>query len=100
MLYIEDTLIKIDLVNELSVVSIEDSFWGNKILVFYVKPQKISETSVKEQFIKFSKKHLTTIEMPDEYICLKKMPKTSIGKIKKQQLVDTYLNKLKFLQNY
>ena len=33
--YIEDILMKFEFIDELSVVSIEDSFWGNKILVFY-----------------------------------------------------------------
>jgi len=88
--YIEDILMKSELVNELSVVSIEDSFWGNQILVFYVKPFEISENFVNEKFVTFAQKFLTKIEMPDKYICLDEIPKTSIGKIKKKTLMDNY----------
>ena len=98
LLYIEDTLMKIEFVNELSVVSFEDSFWGNKILVFFVKHETISENSIIENFVRLSQKYLTKIEMPDEYICLNNLPKTSIGKIKKNQLIETYRNKLGILK--
>ena len=88
--YIEDILMKTELVDELSVVSIEDSFWGNQIIVFYVKPFEISENFVNEKFVIFAQKFLTKIEMPDKYICLDEMPKTSIGKIKKKTLMNNY----------
>jgi acyl-CoA synthetase (AMP-forming)/AMP-acid ligase II len=88
--YIENTLMKFDLTDELCVLSIEDSFWGNKVLVFYVANNSYSDDSLKRELVNFSLKNLTKIEMPDEYIKIKKFPKTSIGKIKKNDLLDIY----------
>jgi len=87
--YIESTLMKFDLMDELCVISTEDSFWGNKVLVFYVS-NNIKEDLIKRKIMNFSKEHLTKIEMPDDYIKIKDMPRTSIGKIKKKQLLDMY----------
>jgi len=80
---------KFDLMDELCVLSIEDSFWGNKVLLFYVS-NTYDEDSLKHKIMNFSLENLTKIEMPDEYIKIKKFPKTSIGKIKNKQLIDMY----------
>mgnify|MGYP001397042366 CR=1 FL=1 len=90
LLYIENTLMNFHLIDELSVVSIEDPFWGNKILIFYVSSIRDKDNSLKGEFINYSLKHLTSIEMPDDYIRIKKMPKTSIGKVRKKELLDLY----------
>jgi len=88
--YIEDILMKFELIVELSVVSIEDSFWGNKILVFYVPCNHGIDNCINDKIDNYALKHLTSIEMPDEYICIDKMPKTSIGKVKKNDLINIY----------
>ena len=84
---------KSKLVEELSVVSIEDSFWGNKILVFYVPDNDDIGNKILEKFDNYTLQHLTSIEMPNEYICIDKIPRTSIGKVKKKDLLNMYYEK-------
>ena len=92
--YIEDILMKFELIDELSVVSIEDSFWGNKILVFYTFGNHVVGNEINEKIDNYALQHLTSIEMPDEYICIDKIPKTSIGKVKKKDLINIYNKKM------
>jgi len=88
--YIENILMKSDLINELCVIGIEEPFWGNKILVFYIPNSKIKINKLKSELINYGLKYLTSIEMPDNYIQIEKMPTTSIGKIKKKDLISLY----------
>jgi len=88
--YIENILMKSDLINELSVIGFEEPFWGNKILVFYIPNSKIKRGKLKSELINYGLKYLTSIEMPDDYIQIEKMPTTSIGKIKKKDLISRY----------
>ena len=88
--YIEDILMKSKLIEELSVVSIEDSFWGNKILVFYTPGNYVIGNEINKKIDNYALQHLTSIEMPDEYIFIDKIPRTSIGKVKKKDLLNMY----------
>ena len=88
--YIEDILMKFELIDELSVVSVEDTFWGNKILVFYTLENYVVGNEINKEIDNYALQHLTNIEMPDEYICIDKIPKTSIGKVRKKDLLELY----------
>jgi acyl-coenzyme A synthetase/AMP-(fatty) acid ligase len=88
--YIEDIIMKFELIDELSVIPIEDSFWGHKILVFYVPHNHVVDSDLNEKIDNYAIKHLTSIEMPDEYICVDKFPRTSIGKVLKKDLINIY----------
>ncbi len=83
--YIENTLMKFNLIDELCVVSIEDPFWGNKVLVFYVSNNSKKEDLIKSEFISYSLEHFTSIEMPDDYIWIKN-PKNKHKKNQKETL--------------
>ena len=85
---IENEFINIPYIDELSIIPIEDEFWGSKILLFYVPKTKIER--IKEKLINHSKNLLNTIEQPDEYIECDELPKTSVGKIIKKDLIKLY----------
>ena len=85
---IENEFINISYIDELSIIPIEDEFWGSKILLFYVPKIKIDGIQVK--LIKHAKNLLDTIEQPDEYIEVDVLPKTSVGKIIKKNLIKLY----------
>ena len=76
---------KFNLIDELCVVSIEDPFWGNKVLVFYVSNNSKQEDLIKSEFINYSLEHFTSIEMPDDYIWIKN-PKNKHKKNQKETL--------------
>ena len=54
-------------------------------MLFYVPQKKIDGIQVK--LIKHAKSLLNTIEQPDEYIEVDTLPKTSVGKIIKKNLI-------------
>ena len=85
---IENEFINISYIDELTIIPIEDEFWGSKILLFYVPKIKIDGIQVK--LIKHAKNLLDTIEQPDEYIEVDVLPKTSVGKIIKKNLIKLY----------
>ena len=85
---IENEFINIPYIDEVSIIPLEDEFWGNKILLFYVPKTKIDGIQVK--LIEHAKNLLNTIEQPDEYIEFDELPKTSIGKIIKKDLIKFY----------
>lgn len=85
---IENEFVNITYIDELSVIPIEDEFWGSKILLFYVP--KIDIDGIQLKLIKHAKNVLNKIEQPDEYIEINKFPKTSIGKIIKKDLIKLY----------
>ena len=67
-------------------------FWGNKIILFYVP--KTKKDGIRLKLNNYARDCLGSIEQPDEYIEVDKMPKTSIGKIIKKDLVKLYKKKL------
>ena len=85
---IENEFFNISYIDELSIIPIEDEFWGSKILLFYVPKTKID--GIQEKLIKHAKNSLNTIEQPDEYIKVDTLPKTSVGKIIKKNLIKSY----------
>ncbi len=87
---IEDTLLKSNIVEEMCVLGIDDNFWSNKILVFFTHRDGKNFEEIKENLINFGLKYLSEIEMPDEFIHVNSFPKTSIGKIKKNELIKFY----------
>ena len=57
-------------------------------MLFYVSKLKID--GIQEKLIKHAKNLLNTIEQPDEYIEVDTLPKTSVGKIIKKNLIKSY----------
>lgn len=75
---------------EVAAVSVPDEFWGARVVLFYVPQRDASEEQIEAAFARIFGEGLREIERPDKIIPVPWMPKTSIGKVKKRELVDKY----------
>ncbi len=87
---IEDLALKNVLVTEVAVVGVPDEFWGSRLALFYVPQKDVAESEILAVFDELFSKGLRDIERPDKIVPVPWMPKTSIGKIKKRDLLDKY----------
>lgn len=87
---IEDVLIKSELVNEVVVLGIEDTIWGEKVIAVVVP--KGNESNIENRLRTFSKKYLSSYKIPKMFLLVKDIPKTSLGKIKYEELKDLIIN--------
>src|SRR5207302_11496736 len=87
---VEDLALRTRLVTDVAAVGVPDEFWGAKLVLFYVPQADASESEILTALDRLFAEHLREIERPDKIIPVPWMPKTSIGKIVKRQLVDTY----------
>jgi acyl-coenzyme A synthetase/AMP-(fatty) acid ligase len=90
LLMIEDLVLREEGVIEAAVVAVPDDYWGNKIVLFYVpRPDREIEDIESALTARFDLQ-LRKVEQPDKLIAVPRMPKTSIGKTIKRELVRRY----------
>jgi acyl-CoA synthetase (AMP-forming)/AMP-acid ligase II len=87
---IEDLALRNPLVSDVAAVGVSDEFWGAKLVLFYVPQPNATEPEILPEFERLFVDGLREIERPDKIIPVPWMPKTSIGKIVKQELVEKY----------
>jgi|GEM_PF-3192336 len=87
---IEDIGLRNSSVTDVAAVGVPDEFWGARLVLFYVPQQNANEPEVLAEFDKLFVDGLRAIERPDKIIPVPWMPKTSIGKVIKRELVDKY----------
>lgn len=93
-LEVEDVIAEHPDVEEVTVVGIPDSRWGERVVAFvvskskYLKPEKLNE------FCKESEK-LANFKRPREYIFVDAIPKSPVGKILRRKLRENYEDYLK-----
>lgn len=87
---VEDLGLRNGLVTDVAAVGVADEFWGARLVLFYVPDRNAAEPEILAQFDRLFADGLRPIERPDKYIPVPWMPKTSIGKIVKRELVDKY----------
>jgi fatty-acyl-CoA synthase len=87
---IEDLGLRNSQVTDVAAVGVPDEFWGAKVVLFYVPNGNVNEPEVLAEFEKLFADGLRSIERPDKIIPVPWMPKTSIGKIIKRELVAKY----------
>jgi acyl-CoA synthetase (AMP-forming)/AMP-acid ligase II len=88
---LEDLALKNPHVQEVAAVGVPDEFWGASVVLFYV-PQRddANEAEILPVFDKLFADGLRDIERPDKIVPVPWMPKTSIGKVVKRELLDKY----------
>lgn len=90
LLMIEDIALRQPGILDAAAVAVPDDFWGNKIVLFYVpRPDHELEDIELKLGADFGAQ-LRKIEHPDKLIPVPRMPKTSIGKTIKRDLVKRY----------
>jgi len=70
-----------------AVVGVQDKKWGQRLVTFYTtEKEQIDEVKLKS----YLKDKLLTFQVPKEFIHKKELPVTSLGKIKKRELLRSY----------
>lgn len=83
---VEQCLISVPVVEEVSVIGVPDEKWGECVVAFIVSKQASAEL---EQILKATcKEHLANFKVPKRFYFIEELPKTVVGKINKQQLAE------------
>lgn len=77
-------------ITDVAAVGVPDEFWGMRVVLFYVAEKEADVPEIIAEFNRAFERELREIERPDKFIPVPWMPKSSIGKILKRELVDTY----------
>lgn len=77
-------------VQDVAAVGVPDDFWGARVVLFYVPNKDVTESDVLPEFERLFSEGLRELERPDKIIPVPWMPKSSIGKILKRELVAKY----------
>jgi long-chain acyl-CoA synthetase len=86
---VEEILTQIDGLDEITVFNVSDDILGEKIIAVFYSSQELFE----DQILQRCRKRLPTYMIPHEFIKEQgTLPKTSSGKIAKQELKTRYLN--------
>lgn len=87
---VEDLGLRNGHVTDVAAVGVSDEFWGARVVLFYVPGRDASEAEILSEFDRLFSDGLRSVERPDKIIPVPWMPKTSIGKIVKRELVEKY----------
>lgn len=87
---VEEAILAIKNIHEVAVLGIPDEEWGEQIVAFITTKasKRVDVISIKELL----RKKLLNYKIPKQIIWVEKMPKTDIGKIKKRELLNKFLN--------
>lgn len=83
-LRIETSLSLIPSVEDVAVVGLEHSFWGEEIVAVIVTDQE--RTSVKQEIVSYAATHLAAHERPDKIVFVNALPRSFVGKVQKNYL--------------
>ncbi|MFB6346453.1 MAG: hypothetical protein ABEK50_11890, partial [bacterium] len=89
---IENVLEKHNSVNEVAVIGVPHDEWGEQ-LVAYVVPEDSSLNH--EELESYARENLHEAKVPKEWETITELPRTSTGKVKKNELEDNYTSKQK-----
>jgi fatty-acyl-CoA synthase len=82
---VEDTISRLDGVNEVAVIGVEDDEWGQRLKAFVVKKGSgVTEDAVK----KHVKSNLAGYKVPREVEFIKELPRNATGKVLKRELAE------------
>ena len=87
---LENLSLRIAGVSEVAAVAVQDEYWGNRVVLFYVAINVDNIKEVEDAINAEYQKCLRKIELPDKLIPVPVMPKTSVGKILKRDLIVRY----------
>ncbi|OKO76000.1 fatty acid--CoA ligase [Bradyrhizobium sp. AS23.2] len=96
-LQIEDLISQCPGVADAAVIGVKDEKWGERPLALVVKQESetdgVSETAIKDHLKVFADKGvISKYGIPEKIIFIANIPKTSVGKINKQELRKRYGN--------
>src|SRR5699024_2934169 len=87
---IEHCLLNNRLIEEAAVIGVPDEKWGEKVVAFICV---IDEESISEEALKaYCKQYLGSYKVPKQFVRLDKLPKTDVGKLDKNKLMNYFEN--------
>jgi fatty-acyl-CoA synthase len=87
---IENLALRNGNIQEAAVVAVPDEFWGSKIILFYVPVTGANIEGIAADLDASFRSELRSIEFPTKVIPVLELPKTSIGKTIKRELINRY----------
>jgi len=82
----ENTLYKLDGVEQIGAFTIEDPLWGNRFVAYVVAP-----TLDRMALMRYCKQTMEGFMMPKDIVVVDELPKNGPGKINRKYLKETYL---------
>ena len=86
---IEKTILEHPLIEEAAVFPLKDKDWGEIIAASVVLKSELSKTTYDEIKI-FLKERISGFKIPKKIFFEDQLPKTELGKIEKEKLIDRY----------
>jgi acyl-CoA synthetase (AMP-forming)/AMP-acid ligase II len=87
---IENVALRCTEIADAAAAAVPDEYWGSRLVLFYSPRQGASMEHVEGRLKDLLVDGLRKIEQPDKLIAVPWMPKTSIGKIIRRELVERY----------
>jgi amino acid adenylation domain-containing protein len=82
---VETALYRDKSIQEVAVIPVPDDLIGNRLVAFVSSPKY--DDSVPDTVVDYIKKFLPTYMLPDRYVVMAELPKTSNGKVDRQTLL-------------
>ena len=88
---VEERLRAFEMINDVGVVGIPDKKWGQRVVAFLSTSnrEQPDENHLREAL----KRHLRSFMIPKEFIVVDEIPRTSNGKIQRNELLKIYQNR-------
>jgi fatty-acyl-CoA synthase len=83
-------------VKETAIIGVPDDKWGERplALIVFAEGQRIEEVTIKQHLYQFIETgNINKWEIPDSFLFVDEIPKTSVGKINKKEIRKLYRNK-------
>lgn len=87
---IEKELLGHDLIDDVTVIGLQDPVWGQKIFALVVLKQALQNEFCADEFKKWCKQRLPKQSVPKMVKVIEKMPRNQLGKVNKKELIKIY----------
>lgn len=87
---IEKELLGHDLIDDVTVIGLQDPVWGQKVFALVVLKQALQSQFCADEFKKWCKQRLPKQSVPKMVKVIEKMPRNQLGKVNKKELIKIY----------
>lgn len=87
---VEQALESLDFIKEAVVIGLPDDEWGQRVTAFVISDtEQVPELNLIKEMLE---RKLVAFKMPKELHVVKHLPRTATGKVKRKELLSSYLN--------
>ncbi|RNA18844.1 acyl- synthetase family member mitochondrial [Brachionus plicatilis] len=87
---IEKELLGHDLIDDVTVIGLQDPVWGQKVFALIVLKEAFQQQFCADEFKKWCKQRLPKQSVPKAVKVIEKMPRNQLGKVNKKELIKIY----------